>query len=80
MKLLLLNGNTDPAITALVAARAAEALPRLGLAGVELVPMTARFGARYIASRAASAVAAHAVLEALAEAVGPDNPRGFPGR
>lgn len=77
MRLLLLNGNTDPAITDLVAARAAEALPRLGLPPAELVPATAPFGARYIATRAAVAIAGHAVLAALAEHIGPDNPRGF---
>lgn len=77
MRLLLLNGNTDPAITGLLAARAAEAIPRLGLPPAEIVPATAPFGARYIATRAAVAVAGHAVLAALAEHVGPDNPRGF---
>jgi len=77
MRLLLLNGNTDPAITDLLAARAAEAIPRLGLAPAEIVPATAPFGARYIATRAAVAVAGHAVLAALAEQVGPDNPRDF---
>lgn len=77
MKLLLLNGNTDPAITGLLADRAAEALPRLGLDGLDLVPVTARFGARYIASRAAAAIASHAVLEAVAERIGATNPEGF---
>lgn len=71
MKLLLLNGNTDAAITARLAAAARVMGPH------EVVPMTARFGARYIATRAAAAIAAHAVLDALAEAVGPDNPAGF---
>ena len=46
---------------------AQEALPRLGLAHVELRPATARFGARYIASRTAAAIAGHAVLELVAE-------------
>lgn len=71
MKLLLLNGNTDAAITEklAVAARA--------MCGDEIVPATARFGARYIATRAASAIAAHAVLDLLAERVGADNPEGF---
>ena len=77
MRLLLLNGNTDPAITALIAARAADALPRLGLRPAELVPVTAPFGARYISTRAAVAVAGHAVLAALATHVGRDNPAGF---
>ncbi len=66
MKLLLVNGNTDPAITARALRHARAVLPALGLSGtVEAV--TARFGARYIASRAAAAVAGHAVLDALAE-------------
>ncbi len=77
MRLLLLNGNTDPAITALLARRAAEALPRLGLPPAAIVPATAPFGARYIATRAAVAVAGHAVLAGLAEHVGTDNPQGF---
>lgn len=71
MKLLLLNGNTDEAITDRLAAAAR------GICAHEVVPATARFGARYIATRAASAVAAHAVLDALAEHVGRDNPQGF---
>lgn len=77
MRLLLLNGNTDPAITDLLAARAAEALPRLGLPPAKIIPATAPFGARYIATRAAVAIAGHAVLAGLAEHVGADNPRGF---
>jgi Asp/Glu/hydantoin racemase len=77
MRLLLLNGNTDAAITDLLAARAAEALPRLGLPPAEIVPATAPFGARYIATRAAVAVAGHAVLAALADRVGPDNAAGY---
>ncbi|WPB86287.1 aspartate/glutamate racemase family protein [Sediminicoccus rosea] len=71
MKLLLLNGNTDPAITERMAQGAR------GMCQHEIVPMTARFGARYIASRAASAVAAHAVLDALASEIGRDNPKGY---
>ena len=77
MRILLLNGNTDPAITTLITARAQEALPRLGLPACDLLPATAAFGARYIATRAAVAIAGHAVLAALAEHVGPDNPQGF---
>lgn len=77
MRILLLNGNTDPAITALIAARAQEALPRLGLPACDLVPATAPFGARYIATRAAVAIAGHAVLAGLAQHIGLDNPQGF---
>ena len=73
MRILLLNGNTDPAITALITARAREALPRLGLPACDLVPATAPFGARYIATRAAVAIAGHAVLTGLAEHIGAEN-------
>lgn len=71
MKLLLLNGNTDPSITE----RMAQGARRM--CAHEIIPLTARFGARYIASRAATAVAAHAVLDALAAEIGRDNPQGF---
>jgi len=77
MRILLLNGNTDPAITDLIATRAQEALPRLGLPACDLVPATAPFGARYIATRAAVAIAGHAVLTGLAQHIGPSNPQGF---
>jgi allantoin racemase len=66
MKLLLVNGNTDAAITERALSHARAALPRLGIGGTAHA-VTARFGAHYIASRAAAAVAAHAVLDALAE-------------
>ena len=71
MKLLLLNGNTDPAITGRLA------LAARGMCGHEIIPATARFGARYIATRAASAIAAHAVIDLLAERIGRENPEGF---
>lgn len=71
MKLLLLNGNTDAAITERLATAAR------GMCGHEIIPATARFGARYIATRAASAIAAHAVLDLCAERVGRENPEGF---
>ena len=63
MRILLINPNTTPAVTDLVAGH----VRGLAGAGVTLVPVTGRFGARYIASRAASAIAAHAALDALAE-------------
>jgi Asp/Glu/hydantoin racemase len=62
MRLLLINTNTSAAITdALVAAAR-------GLVGdgIEVVGATARFGARYIATRATYAIAAHAALDAYA--------------
>jgi Asp/Glu/hydantoin racemase len=71
MKLLLLNGNTDPGITERMAQGARRMCTH------EIIPLTARFGARYIASRAAAAVAAHAVLDSLAEEIGRENPKGY---
>lgn len=65
MRLLLINGNTDAALTA----RMVELARGAAGEGVEILGATARFGARYIASRVAAAIAAHAVLDAYAEAV-----------
>jgi allantoin racemase len=65
VRILLINPNTSPSVTDLVAARTRA------VAGdrAEIVPITGRFGARYISSRAAAAIAGHAALEALAEHV-----------
>ncbi|WP_144184425.1 aspartate/glutamate racemase family protein [Elioraea rosea] len=62
MRLLLLNANTDAAITARMAALAA---PMAG-DSVTIEQATARFGARYITTRAAATIAAHATLDAFA--------------
>lgn len=62
MRLLLINPNTSPSITDLVAEQARA----LAGPGVEVRAETGRFGARYIASRAAAAVAGHAALDLLA--------------
>jgi Asp/Glu/hydantoin racemase len=62
VRILLLNPNTSPSITALVAREAS----RLARPGTELVPVTGEFGGRYIASRATYAIAAHAALDAWA--------------
>ncbi len=63
MRLLFINPNTTPAITDLAAGAArAAAAP-----DTEIVAVTGRFGARYITTRAASAIAAHATLDAYAE-------------
>jgi Asp/Glu/hydantoin racemase len=63
MRILLINANTTAAITdRLVAIGNGMAPP-----GVTFTGATGRFGARYIASRAASAIAAHASLDAWAE-------------
>jgi Asp/Glu/hydantoin racemase len=62
MRLLLINPNTTDSITELVAARARD----LAGAEIEIRAVTGAFGARYIASRAAAAIAAHAALDAFA--------------
>ncbi|HEV7266064.1 MAG TPA: aspartate/glutamate racemase family protein [Falsiroseomonas sp.] len=63
MRILLINANTTAAITEkLIAIGQAMAPPAVTFAGA-----TGRFGARYIASRAACAIAAHAALDAYAE-------------
>lgn len=77
MKLLLLNGNTDSALTTTLAGKADKALARMGVKGVEVVPATARFGARYISTRVTATIAGHAVLDVLAERVGRTNPDRF---
>ena len=67
MRLMLINPNTTVAITEKVAAEAR----RIGGPGIDIIPVTGRFGARYIASRAAYAVAAHAALDAFAACAEP---------
>ncbi len=63
MQLLLINPNTTAAMTEHMVTLAR------GIAGPEIaiVGATARFGARYIASRVSYAVAGHAALDAFAE-------------
>ena len=63
MRLLLLNPNTSPGITALLDGAARPALAP----GTHLVSITAASGVPYIASRAEAALAAVQVLELLAE-------------
>jgi Asp/Glu/hydantoin racemase len=65
VRILLINPNTTHSVTDLVADHVR------GIVGgaAEIVAVTGRFGARYIASRAASAIAGHAALDALAEHV-----------
>lgn len=63
MRLLLINPNTTTEITELVLRHARSfALPTTAITAA-----TARFGARYVATRAAYAIAAHAALDAYAE-------------
>ncbi|WP_372622198.1 aspartate/glutamate racemase family protein [Falsiroseomonas sp.] len=63
MRLLVANPNTTPEVTELCA-RAARAVAS---PGTEIVPLTGRFGARIINSRAENAIAGHAMLELLAD-------------
>jgi allantoin racemase len=62
MNLLLVNGNTTERITAQMADTAKLA----AAPDTTIVPVTARFGARIISSRAECAIAEHAVIEAAA--------------
>lgn len=63
LRILLINPNTTAEVTALMARLLEPQLPP----GVTLKPVTGRFGARYIASRSAAAIAGHAALDAFAE-------------
>ncbi|MFH6784144.1 MULTISPECIES: aspartate/glutamate racemase family protein [Methylobacterium] len=60
MRILLINPNTTASVTEQAATHVRRLIP------AEIVPATGRFGARYIASRAAAAIAGHAALDALA--------------
>lgn len=62
LRILLINPNTTASVTALLATHVrAVAGDAAGF-----VPVTGRFGARYISSRASAAIAGHAALDALA--------------
>jgi len=63
VKLLIVNPNITEQITQTMLAEAR----RSASAGTELSAVTARFGTRYVENRAEAAIAAHAVLEAVAE-------------
>jgi len=73
MNILLINPNTTEAVTARLAEVARTAAP----AGTAIIGATAPFGARYIASRASAAIAAHALLEVIAARIGRANPEGI---
>lgn len=62
MRLLLINPNTSPEITAKVV----QAARQVAAPGTEITAVTGGFGARYITTRAAAAIAAHAALDAYA--------------
>ncbi|WP_376092038.1 aspartate/glutamate racemase family protein [Roseomonas sp. CCTCC AB2023176] len=66
MRILVANANTTEAITEVCAASARAACSE----GTEVVPATPRFGPAVISTRAENAVAAHALLELLAEHAG----------
>jgi Asp/Glu/hydantoin racemase len=65
LRILLINPNATESVTALVADHARA------IAGdaATFVPVTGRFGANYISTRASAAIAAHAALDALAQHV-----------
>jgi allantoin racemase len=63
MRLLLVNPNVTQAITDTMTAEARHAASP----GTEVTATTARFGTLYVENRAEAAVAAHAVVDALAE-------------
>jgi allantoin racemase len=65
LRILLINPNTSATITDILAGRMRE----IAGPGVTILPVTGRFGAPYIASRATAAIAGHAALDALAEHV-----------
>ncbi len=62
MRILVINQNTSPSVTDIVAA----CTRAVAGSRAEVVAVTGRFGARYISSRAAAAIAGHAALDALA--------------
>jgi allantoin racemase len=63
MRILVINANTSEAMTDLVVAEAR----RIASPGTELIGVTGRFGACYIATRTAYAIAGHAALDAYVE-------------
>jgi Asp/Glu/hydantoin racemase len=67
MRLLLVNPNTSAEITDLALRHARAFAPP----DTVIDPVTARFGPRYIGTRAACAIAAHAAIDAVAAALRP---------
>jgi Asp/Glu/hydantoin racemase len=65
LRILLINPNTTESVTTLMANHARAVAGE----AATFMPVTGRFGAKYISSRAAAAIAAHAALDALAEHV-----------
>lgn len=63
MRILLVNPNITEAITTIMV----EEARRSAAPTTTIVPATARFGTQYIENRIESAIASHAVLDAIAE-------------
>ena len=63
LRILLLNPNSSPDFTRIIAAEAR----RVGSPGTEFVEVTAPFGPRYIGTRTTIAIAGHAAVDALAQ-------------
>ena len=63
MRILLANANTTAAVTE----RCAASARAVAGAATEIVPVTPRFGPAIITSRAENAIAAHGLLDCLAE-------------
>jgi allantoin racemase len=68
LRILLLNPNSSPDFTRIIAAEAR----RVGSPGTEFVEVTAPFGPRYIGTRATIAIAGHAAVDALAQVLAED--------
>jgi len=62
MRLLFINPNTSADLTE----QGARVARKVARPETEIVPTTGRFGARYIATRAAAAIAGHAALDVFA--------------
>ena len=61
-RILVLNANTTDSVTDLVVRHARDVLG----ADIELIPATARLGARYISTETSYAIAGHSALDCLA--------------
>jgi allantoin racemase len=61
LRILLLNPNSSPDFTRIIAAEAR----RVGSPGTEFVEVTSPFGPRYIGSRATVAIASHGAIDGL---------------
>ena len=72
LRILVLNANTTVSVTDLVVRHVRDVLG----ADVELIPATARLGARYISTETSYAIAGHSALDCLALHCA-DTPDGF---